>query len=83
MTSSSGKQLITIHILHNISRSKGKQKIKNVFLEKSLTRWVGETSPRPFSKKSKLTITLNQKSQILIGFFIVYVQDKDRTTKIY
>ena len=44
MTSQSGQQTITIHILHNISRSNGNQKIKhgqlieyiktNIFLQK-------------------------------------------------
>ena len=29
-------------------------------LEKSCTKWGRETIPRPFSKKSKLSISLNQ-----------------------
>ena len=47
MTSQSGKQAIAIHILPNISRNKGNQKMKfsqliecylrNIFLEKSNT----------------------------------------------
>ena len=63
-------QTITIHILTNISRSKGKQitkfgqlikyNMKKNFLEKSYTKCGGDTIPRPFSKKSKLTISLNQ-----------------------
>ena len=63
-------QTITIHILTNISRSKGKQitkfgqlikyNMKKNFLEKSCTKCGGDTIPRPFSKKSKLTISLNQ-----------------------
>ena len=63
-------QTITIHILTNISRSKGNQitkfgqlikyNMKNIFLEKSYTKCGGDTIPRPFSKKSKLTISLNQ-----------------------
>ena len=63
-------QTITIHILTNISRSKGNQitkfgqlikyNMKNIFLEKSYTKCGGDTTPRPFSKKSKLTISLNQ-----------------------
>ena len=52
----------------NISRSKGNQATKfgllieygmtNIFLEKSKTKLGGETSPRPFSKKSKLSVSL-------------------------
>ena len=32
----------------------------NTFLEKSYTKCGGETSPRPFSEKSKLSISLDQ-----------------------
>ena len=70
MTSQPGKQTIVIHILHNISRSKGNQtkkfgqfierNMRNIFLEKSYTKCGGETSLRPFSKKLKLSISLNQ-----------------------
>ena len=59
-----------MHILPNISRNKGNQTMKfgqliecnmrNIFLEKSYTKCGGETSPRPFSKKLKLRITLDQ-----------------------
>ena len=69
MTSSTGKLIITIHILPNFSRSKGNQTMKfdqliqynmrNIFLEKSTTKCGGETIPRPFSKKLKLSISLN------------------------
>ena len=58
------------HILTNISRSKGNQTMifghlieydmRTVFLEKSYTKCGGETTPRPFSKKSKLSIYLDQ-----------------------
>ena len=34
--------------------------MRNIFLEKSYTKWGGETSPKPFSKKSKLSISLDQ-----------------------
>ena len=34
--------------------------IKNVFLEKSYAKCGGETSPRPFSQKLKLNISLDQ-----------------------
>ena len=70
MTSQPGKQTIAIHILPNISRSKGNQTMKfgqlieynmrNIFLEKSYTKCGGETSPRLFSGKLKLSISLDQ-----------------------
>ena len=59
MTSQPGKQTIAIHILANISRSKGNQTMKFgqliernmrlIFLQKSYTKCGGETIPRPFS----------------------------------
>ena len=59
-----------MHIFPDISRSKGNQTIKfgqlieynmrNIFLEKSYTKCGGETIPRPFSKKSKLSLSLDQ-----------------------
>ena len=62
MTPLPGKKAITIHILPNISRSKGNQTMKfgqlieyimgNIFLEKSNTKFGGETIPRRFFKKS-------------------------------
>ena len=58
MTSQPRKFLITTHILPNISRSKGNQKMKvsqliefkmkNFFLEKSHTKFGEKTVPRPF-----------------------------------
>ena len=65
MTSQPGKQTIVVHILTNISRRKDDQTMKsgqlieyymrNIFLEKSCTKCGGETIPRPFSKKIKLS----------------------------
>ena len=59
MTSRPALETIVIHILSNILRSKGNQTMKfgqliesnmrNIFLEKSYTKWGGETSIRPFS----------------------------------
>ena len=70
MMSKPGQQTIIIHILPSISRSKGNQKMKfgqiiecnmrNIFLEKSYTECGGETSPRPFSEKLKLSISLDK-----------------------
>ena len=61
MTSQTGKQTVTIHILLNISRSKYnetmksgqliKYNMKNVFREKSYTKFDIETIPRTFFKK--------------------------------
>ena len=58
-------QTIVIQILPNISRSKGNQKMKfvqlieykmrNIFLEKSYTECGGQTSPRTFVEKLKLS----------------------------
>ena len=73
-----GKHAITVHILPNISRSKGNQTIKfgqlieckmrNIFLEKSYTNEGGETNSRPFSKKSKLSFSLDQQYKFLHSF---------------
>ena len=69
MTSKRGKQTIAIHMLINISRSKNNQAIKfgqlieynmrNIFFEISCTKCGGETIPRSFSNKSKLSISLD------------------------
>ena len=50
---------LTVHVLPNISRSKGNQAMK-LDLEKSYTKCDKETSPRPFSGKLKLSISLDQ-----------------------
>ena len=57
-------------MLSNISRSKGNPTMKydqliesnmrNTFLEKLFTKCGGETSPRPFSEKLKLSISLDE-----------------------
>ena len=57
-------------MLSNISRSKGCQTMKlgqliecnmgSIFLEKSYTKYDGESGPRPFSEKLKLSISLDQ-----------------------
>ena len=70
MMSQPGKQTTAIHILINISRSKDNLTIKfgqlieyntrNIFLEKSYTKCGGETIPRPFSKETKSSISLDQ-----------------------
>ena len=70
MTSQPGQQRIVIHILPNISKSKGNQTMKfdqliecnmrNIFHEKLYIKCGGETISRPFYKRSKLSICLDQ-----------------------
>ena len=67
MTSQPRKQTIATHVLSNISRSKGnltmkfgtlvESNMKNLFLQKSYAKCVGETIPKPFSKQSQLSIS--------------------------
>ena len=69
MMSQPGKQTTVIHILPNISRSKGNRTMKfgqltesnmrNIYLEKSFTKCGRKTIPRLFSKKSRLSIPLD------------------------
>ena len=57
-----------MHILPNLKKGNLKMKfgqlmecdMRNIFLEKPYTRCGGETSPRLFSKKLKLNISLDQ-----------------------
>ena len=68
-----------MHILPNISRSKDNQTMKfgqlvkynmrNISVEKSYTKCGGETIPRPFSKKSKLSFS---GSIVLYSLFLLY-----------
>ena len=76
-------KIFITHILPNISRSKESQTIKfqlieynmrNIFLEKSYTKYGGEASPRPFYEKSKLSVSLDQQSEMLQSLFLVYAQ---------
>ena len=70
MASQPGKQVIVIYIMLNISRSKVIQTkkfgqlieytMRKFFLEKSYKKYGGETIPRPFSKKLKLSISQDQ-----------------------
>ena len=70
MMSQPGEQTILIHILPNISRSKDNQTMKFgqlidynmriIFIEKWYKKCGGETSPRPFPEKLKLSKSLNQ-----------------------
>ena len=91
LTSQTGQQIMAINISHNISRSKANQTTKfdqlieyntrNIFLEKSYTKYVGEASPKPFYKKSTLSRSLDQQSEMLNICF--YCISKSMTNKIY
>ena len=69
MRSQTGQQIYSKHMLSKISRSKGNQKIKfgqltenkmrNIVLEKSCTKYGGEASTRRSYKKLKLNISLD------------------------
>ena len=69
-------------MLFNISRSKGNQAVKfvqlieynmrNNFVDKSYTKYGGETIPRPLPKKSKLSISLDQYCKVLNILFLLY-----------
>ena len=54
--------------------------MRNILLEKSHTKCGGETSPGSFSKKSKLSISLDQSSKDLCSLFLLYA--KLRTIKM-
>ena len=79
ITSQPGKQTIVIHVVLNILRNKDNQvmkfgqlkeyNMKSIFLKKSYTKDGGETSPRAFSEKLKLRISLDQKSKFLFSLF--------------
>ena len=70
MTSQAGQQTIALLILPNISRSKDnltmksgqliEYNLRNIFVEKSYTKFAGETIPRSLSKISKLSLSLDQ-----------------------
>ena len=85
MTSQPGKQTIAIQILANISKSKGNQTMKcgklincnmmNIFLGTSYTKCDAEAITRPFSKKSKLRISLDQQAELLFSLFYFQVHE--------
>ena len=45
--------------------------MRNIFVEKSYTKCAGETIPRHLSKKSKLSISLDQKCKDLKSLFLL------------
>ena len=46
--------------------------MRNIFLEKSCTKYGGETSLKLFFEELKLSISLDQKSKILYSLFLLY-----------
>ena len=48
--------------------------MRNNFLEQSYTKCGGEASTRPFYKKSKLSISLDQQSEMLKCLLLLHVQ---------
>ena len=53
----------------------------NICFEKSFTKCGGESIPKPFSKKSKLSISLDQYSKVFHGLFLLNA--KLRATERY
>ena len=51
-------------------------KIRTIFLEKSYKKCGGETVYRPFSKTTKLSISLDQQFKVIDSLILVYVQIK-------
>ena len=58
--------------------------MRNIFLEKSCTEYGGETSPRSFPEKLKVSISLDQLSKVLYSllFYRVRLYDKLRAIEI-
>ena len=78
LVSQTWKQVIIIDIMSNISRSKDqtmtfgqliKYNMRNIFLEKSYKQFGGETSSRSLSKKSMLSIFLDQQFNFFYSLF--------------
>ena len=55
--------------------------MRNIFLEKSYTKYGGKTSSRPFSGELKLSISLGQYFKNFCNLFFFY--PKLRAIKIY
>ena len=84
MTSQTDNKQSQYKLLPDISRNKGYQTMKlgqlieynmrNVLLEKSCTKWSGDTSPRLFFKKSKIEHISRSTVSSLTQFVLLYVQ---------
>ena len=46
----------------------------NLFLEKPCPKYGEEASPTPFSKRSKLNLSLDQQSEMLKSLLLSYLQ---------
>ena len=77
----SQKQTIAINIWTMKHGQVISYNMRNIFLENSYTKCVGETIPRAFSKKLKLRIFLDQLSKVLYSLSLLYV--KLSTFEIY
>ena len=79
MMPQTGKKIIAIHILSNISKSKGNQRMKfgqlieysmeNIFLENSNTNCRENLVPDTFTKNSNLNTSLDQQYEISKVYF--------------
>ena len=89
MTSQTGQKLNTIHILPNISRSKGNQTMKpdqlieynmrNIFLVKSHKKCGEKASPDPFIKnENRAYLWINRRKCYRVCFYCV-----PKSTKTY
>ena len=86
ITSETETQTIAIHIMPSVSKSKCNQTMKfvklieynvrNIFVEKQHTKCGGEASTNTFYKKLKLSISLDQQSEVLKSLLLWYVQVK-------
>ena len=56
--------------------------MRNIFLEKSFTKSSVETIPGPFSKISKLRISLGRKSKVLYGLPLLFVEGYRKTLNL-
>ena len=56
--------------------------IRNIFLKKSYPKWDRETIPRSFSKKSELSISLDQYSKVLYILIVCQVEDYQKWWKL-
>ena len=69
------RKICFLNIFFTIAFSQSiKWNMRNIFLEKSYTKCGGKTSPRPFSEKSKLSISLTQWSKFLYSLFLLYAK---------
>ena len=55
--------------------------MRNIFLGKWYIKCDGETTPRPVSKKSKMSLSLDQWSKVSYSLFLLYA--KLRTIEKY